>query len=388
VHRRQLLRLTASAGLTLAVAPWLAACSSSSTSSPTPGPTGGAGPALPPASFAGYGPLGPPDANGLRLPAGFVSRVIATSGEEVAGTGYVWPPNPDGGATFDTGDGGWIYVANSETPNGAGGASMVRFDRDGTVVEARSILSGTSLNCAGGATPWGTWLSCEEFPGGRVHECDPTGVTRAAVRPAMGTFTHEAAAVDPGGRAVYLTEDVTDGALYRFVPDAYPDLSSGRLEVLVERGGERSWVEVPDPSGEDRPTRDQVPGTVRFDGGEGICFFAGSLFFTTKGDDRVWRYTPGTGALDVVYDGGGALSGVDNVTVSSTGDLYVAEDGGDMQVVLVSGERVEPVVEITGTTGSEVTGPAFSPDGTRLYLSSQRDPGRTYEVTGPWRHTA
>lgn len=393
MQRRDLLRLTGAAGLTLVGGSWLAACSSSSDTA-GPGDGGGSdgtptedGSPTTAAPFTGYGPLGEPDANGLRLPAGFTSRVVATAGEVVAATGFVWPANPDGGAVFPADDGGWIYVVNAETGEPEGGVSMVRFDPDGAIVEARSILTGTSRNCAGGATPWDTWLSCEEVPDGQVYECDPTGATAAQVRPAMGSFMHEAAAVDPDGEAVYLTEDLPDGAFYRFVPTAYPDLAAGTLEVLVDDDGALSWQPVPEPGGTPTATKDQVPGTRRFDGGEGACFLDGTVFFTTKGDNRVWAYEPAGNVLSVVYEATSPLTGVDNITAAPTGDLYVAEDGGDMQVVLVTGDRVEPVVEITGTSGSEVTGPAFTPDGTRLYLSSQRDPGRTYEVTGPWHWT-
>ena len=107
------------------------------------------------------------------------------------------------------------------------------------------------------------------------------------------------------------------------------------------------------------------------------------------------RATTGCGILDtapagleIVYDAARAdpaeLAGVDNVVVSTGGEVFVAEDGGNMEIcVLVAGGAVA-VVRISGTVDSEVTGPAFSPDGRRLYFSSQRDPGRTYEVTGPF----
>jgi secreted PhoX family phosphatase len=266
--------------------------------------------------------------------------------------------------------------------------SRIEFDSSGTIIAASRILNGSNLNCAGGATPWGTWLSGEEASRGTVWECDPTGVNAALARPAMGLFTHEAVAVHPASQSLYLTEDRTDGALYRFRPTSYPSLSSGVLEVLTESGLTLSWQTVPDPSAATTATRNQVAGTKRFNGGEGICHHDGSIYFTTKGDNRVWRYTPATNSLSVVYDPltatSSALTGVDNITVLPTGDLYVAEDGGDMQVVMLAGSLVQPVLQIN-IAGSELTGVCFDPSMTRMYVSSQRNPGTTFEITGPWR---
>jgi len=323
----------------------------------------------------------------LKVGAGFTARRIATSGQVVPGSNYTWHADPDGGAVFAQPDGGWVYVSNAESA--AGGASMVRFTSTGEVVGAGRILSGTVSNCAGGATPWGTWLSCEEHDHGRVHECDPLGVTEAVARPAMGVFRHEAAAADPIGKRIYLTEDQPDGGLYRFTPTRWTDLSAGILEVLTERSGVLAWNTVPDPTASSVATRSQVSGTKPFSGGEGTCWSVDSICFTTKYDNKVWRYTPSTNTLAVIYDAATSpnpiLTGVDNITAGPGGDLFVAEDGGDMQVVRLHVDgTVSEVVQVTGVTGSEITGPAFSPDGTRLYFSSQRNPGATYEVRGPF----
>ena len=187
---------------------------------------------------------------------------------------------------------------------------------------------------------------------------------------------------------IYLTEDKSDGALYRFTPDSWGDLSSGRLDAMVEDDGQLGWKTIPDPGASDRPTRAQLPDVKKFAGGEGAWFDNGFLYFTTKGDNRVWVYEPVSNQLDVIYDIATSptpvLSGVDNVTMSAARDLYVCEDGGNMEVVVIStAGTVEPFLRMD-VGGSEVTGVAFDPSGTRMYVSSQRNPGTTYEVTGPF----
>ncbi|QKV90812.1 DUF839 domain-containing protein [Streptomyces sp. NA02950] len=346
-----------------------------------------------------YGALGSADANGIQLPSGFTSRVIARSGQTVTGSSYTWHNAPDGGACFADGS-GWIYVSNSEI-NPGGGVGAVKFNSSGTITGAHRVLSNTRQNCAGGKTPWNTWLSCEEVSLGYVYETDPWGVNAATRRDAMGRFKHEAAAADPVRHAIYLTEDETDGCFYRFIPTTWGDLSSGTLQVLkagTGTSGSFTWGNVPDPDGSPTTTRNQVSGAKRFNGGEGCHYANDTVWFTTKGDNRVWQLNLANSTYELAYDdslviGGNApLTGVDNVTGSSSGDLFVAEDGGNMEICIITPDDiVAPFLRITGQSSSEITGPAFSPNGNRLYFSSQRGTtgsssgGITYEVTGPFR---
>jgi len=388
-----------------------------------------------------YGSLQPPDPNGLMLPAGFSSRIVARSGLPVAGTLYPWHIWPDGAFAFPTDDGGWIHVVNSEAPLPAdipvasdlqriGGASAIRFDAAGNIMDAYRVLDGTRSNCAGGATPWGTWISCEEFDdsvrggstasAGNAWECDPTGIAAPIKRTALGTFKHEAAAVDPATHQVYLTEDLPDGRFYRFEPASFSgtpaDLDAGALEaaqLIGPPGGPWNveWHGIPDPAATTTSTRNQEPATTAFDGGEGCFIDAGIVYVTTKGDNRVWRYDVSSETMDLLYDGAEhadpVLSGVDSVIVTRSGDVYVAEDGGNMEVCVITPDhQVAAVVRATGPEhgfdnplpspasaiplASEITGLAFSPDGSRLYFNSQRAfaLGVTYEVTGPFRTSA
>jgi uncharacterized protein len=390
MSRRELLRCALAGTGVLLAAPWVAAAEPVAPSS-----------RLAPALGGG---LRPPDANGVRLPAGFTSRIVARSGDPVLpGATYRWHGSPDGGACYPTPEGGWIYASNAELPGGYGGVGALRFNPQGEVVDGYSILSGTSLNCAGAHTPWGTWLSCEEFPEGHVWECDPSGGTAAVMRPALGTFKHEAAAVDPIGGHIYLTEDTSDGRLYRFTPSLPAqgtrlDLSAGGLEVaevVGDKTGTVRWHPLPDPSGADVPTARQVQQSTSFSGSEGMTYAGGTVYFVTKYDTCVWAYDIATGSLRIIYDddrfADPVLTGLDNVVVAPGGEVLVAEDGGDMQIVaIMPGGEVAPLLQVVGHIGSEIAGPAFDPSGRRLYFSSQRgrmgliSGGITYEVTGPF----
>lgn len=348
-------------------------------------------------NLAAVGPLQAPDANGVRLPQGFTSRIVARSGQNLFG--YRWHAAPDGGATFTTDEDGWIYVSNSEMKHRRGGVGALRFDRNGTLIDAYSILKKTNLNCAGGPTPWQTWLSCEEIKRGSVWECDPFGQKPAQVRHALGRFKHEAVAVDTENKQLYLTEDEPDGCLYRYTPHTltaagHPDLEAGFLEVAeIQDDGTLRWHRLADPQATSLPTRKQIKQSSHFNGGEGIWFHQGTIYFTTKGDDRVWAYDTQQNRLKIIYEAARhtspILTGVDNIVANAAGELLVAEDNGDMQIVILSGNTIKPLLQLVGHNRSEVTGPAFSPDGSRLYFSSQRGKtgrhhnGMTFEITGP-----
>lgn len=430
---------------------WLSGCGGSGNSGAgEPGPDGGvvdppAPRPAPTSRFASIGPLGAADANNLRLPAGFSSRVVAVSNlPPVPGGVTFWHTFPDGGATFARADGGWVYTSNSEVPGvgslsssfpelalipgldeqvgelgrfvpGLGGVSALAFDAAGNVVANYRILRGSTGNCAGGPTPWNTWLSCEEFDDGRVWECDPFDVEPAVPKPALGFFSHEAVAVDPVDRIVYLTEDDGEGRFYRFVASAadWPAggrarLEQGVLQVMEVIGDPDTagtaplpvrWLDAANPGS--RQIDNRIAASTAFRGGEGVWLHEGAglriVYFATKGDNRIWALDTAAQTLEIIYDFNTAspadriLSGVDNLTVTRAGDVLVAEDGGDMQLcVILPTRQVLPLVQVVGQDSSEITGPAFSPDGRRLYFSSQRGSrngaglGITYEVLMPF----
>lgn len=440
--RRDVLRTLFFTAGAVGSASWLTACGGSASSAPEAAvpPAGGeasGGGSRPDemeklvGRFADIGPLRDADVHGVRTPEGFATRVVAINGELPQAEGMAasgpktggignrpWHIFPDGAGVVPRDNGGWIYISNSEVPGvgsigfsypelagltnvieeftpGLAQVGTLVFDPDGTLVDSYTILSGTTFNCAGCVTPWKTWLSCEEFPNGQVWECDPYQPGEGLPRPTLGFFSHEAIAIDPGARMLYLTEDMPDGRFYRWVPDPsdWPEgsdraaLQSGRLQVLAVRGDgvgaaldtpqPVEWLDVRNPHEPQHENR--LPDSTLFDGGEGVWFFNGVVYFATKGDDRIWALDTLAQTIEVIYDRATAvapndiLSGVDNLFVTDQGDILVAEDGGDMQVVVILPDgTLKPLLQIVGQDASEIAGIAFSPDGQRMYFTSDR----------------
>ena len=245
----------------------------------------------------GYGPLVPDPKGLLSLPEGFSYKIVAQSGVTRLESGEPTPSDPDGTAAFVRhGGNGSVLVNNHEVggsepypvprvpgftydPAAGGGTTNIEVDKDGNRVREYVSLAGTHNNCAGGKSPWNTWLTCEEAeslagqtkPHGYVFEVDPYDQdANRDPKPikALGRYAHEALVVDPDSGTIYLTEDAgnPNGLLYRWTPPrrALP-LGKGVLESLAgrrrhARGAARPprWPARTSPTSRSRPT----PGTT------------------------------------------------------------------------------------------------------------------------------
>jgi secreted PhoX family phosphatase len=409
---------------------------------------------------SGYGALVPDPAGLLDLPRGFSYRAFSRTGE-LMNDGMRVPGNHDGMAAFPGPGGATALVRNHElTPDAAtttagvipydplckGGTTNLVVD-DGALVTHYTSLAGTFRNCAGGPTPWNTWLTCEENeshpaqtstvskPHGYVFEVDPYAAPTTAPVPltAMGRFAHEAVAVDPATGLVYETEDAANphGCFYRFTP-ARPLggpgslAAGGLLEVMRVADGPADlsavtalgttfrdvrWDAIPfpdfDPTSADATAktkvRQQTAAPTRIPKAEGTYWGNGAVFFVSsfakasqspvpagRHEGQVWKYDPAAGTLTLVVRiaPGGTYDGPDNMVVSPYGGLFLCEDGDGTNYVLGADldGAVYPFAR-NAYNDSEFAGVTFAPNGRTMFVNIQ-DPGITFAVNGPWTSRA
>lgn len=427
-------------------------------------------------SGVGFGPMLPDPDGILDLPKGFLYRIISPMGATMD-DGLVVPGKHDGMASFPymNDDGSvdpdrCVIVRNHEisdahktaSPFGSqrqrlglidqskvydmghgrpsrGGCTTIVYNLNDQRVERHWLsLAGTEHNCAGGPTPWGSWISCEESVPvkGDRHEkdhgyCFEVPVTQepklAEPKPieGMGRMNHEAVCVDPKSGIVYMTEDRHDSLLYRYVPDVPGKMhEGGRLQALVVLGRRsldtRNWdaplVKPGEPmacgwvtmDGLDAPQDDLRQrgfgkGAARFARGEGMWWGGkndqdpdGSAYFACtnggkEGAGQIWRLTPdgmgaGMDALELFIEPNdpSVLQNADNITFSPWGDMFVCEDGFEPQFLV----GVTPSGGLykfgkNALNGSEFAGVCFSPDGSTMFVNLQ-GMGWTLAVTGAW----
>jgi uncharacterized protein len=424
------------------------------------------------ASQSGYGPLVKDPKGIFNLPKGFTYQVISKQGTPMA-DGFVVPGKGDGMATFKGKNNSTIIIRNHENvPNdfkngpfgknnelltqadkqkfydfgngklpGLGGTTTLIYNHSTKKVEKEFLsLAGTIRNCAGGPTPWNSWITCEETvekangtlekDHGYTFEVPATekiGLAAPVPIKGMGRFNHEAIAIDPKSGVVYLTEDDGEGLLYRFVPTTPGKLQQGgRLQALSfqqQRSFDtRNWVGISpsvletkksyavnwiDLEGIESPHNDLrhrgfIKGAARFARGEGMWYGNDEMYFacTNGGADKsgqIFRYKPSSyegtsrekespGVIELFAEPNdkNILKYCDNLTIAPWGDVVLSED--DDHPFLVGITPTGEYYKLGENTGynSELAGAVFSPNGDTLFVNIQHA-GLTLAIEGPWK---
>ena len=416
----------------------------------------------------GYGPLLADSAKILDLPDGFSYNIIGRAGEAMS-DGLILPGSPDGMAAFPGKGNEVIVVRNHEINPGAssstgpfgkgngkmnlvgqdrfydpgkvafrdsgpgtpclGGTTTFVYDmKKKSVVRQFLSLVGTLRNCAGGLTPWNSWITCEETvakTGGSlardhgwcfdVPVTDQPALADPVPLKAMGRFNHEAVAVDPETGDVFETEDRHEGLIYKFVPKEKGKLAEGgKLFALKVKGkpsldtrnwsektfsigdsSEIEWIEMSDVESpiDDLRIRGYKDGAACFARGEGIWYSRGSVYFAcTNGGKKqrgqIWKLTGNKLELYAEPNDADLVDNCDNLTVAPWGDLVLCEDGkGDQFLDVITPEGKIFKLAKNAKSSGEFAGVCFSPDGSTLFVNMQRE-GLTLAITGPWKKKA
>ena len=405
----------------------------------------------------GYGPLIADRDKILDLPGGFSYEIIGRAGETMS-DGLILPGSPDGMAAFPGKGDEVVVVRNHEVSAGGssgqgafgrrnellnkinkdrfydsgkkspclGGTSTFVYDtRKKAVVRQFLSLAGTIRNCAGGPTPWNSWITCEETvvkSGGNlardhgwcfdVPATDRPELADPVPLKAMGRFNHEAVAVDPETGEVFETEDRHEGLIYRFVPKVKGKLAEGgKLYALKVKGKpsldtrnwsqptfsvgdskEIEWIEMKEVESprDDLRIRGFKDGAACFARGEGMWYSKGSIFIAcTNGGKKqrgqIWKLTRNKIELYSEPNDADLVDNCDNLTVAPWGDLILCEDGkGDQFLDVITPEGKIFKLAKNAKSSGEFAGVCFSPDGSTLFVNMQRE-GLTLAITGPWK---